>query len=94
MQPNRGVWANDVRTPLGLVDEGEGRYTDTDFEQQPDWPRLLTGHGRETCAIGFVEVRVERRRKLQRHLDGATGRLQNLEPRVVLVVGFNKRPRR
>jgi hypothetical protein len=61
VQPTPGTWAQDVRTPLGLVDEGEGRYTVfyTGFEQNPDWPRLLRGEGKETCAVGFVEVQVE-----------------------------------
>jgi hypothetical protein len=61
VQPTSGAWAKDVRTPLGLVDEGGGRYLVfyTGFEQDPDWPRLLTGHGRETCAIGLVELRAE-----------------------------------
>ena len=56
-----GMWAKDVRTPLGLIDEGGGRYTVfyTGFEQNPDWTRLLRGEGRETCAIGFVELRLE-----------------------------------
>ena len=51
-----GIWAKDVRTPLGLVDEGDGRVTVfyTGFEQPPDWTRLLQGHGRETCAIGYM----------------------------------------
>lgn len=58
VQPNQGNWAKDVRTCLGVVDEGNGRYTlfYTGFEQDPDWDRLLTGVGKETCAIGFVEL--------------------------------------
>ena len=58
VQPTPGEWAKDVRTPLGLVDEGGGRYTVfyTGFEQAPDWDRLLRGQGGETCAIGFVEL--------------------------------------
>lgn len=58
IQPTAGTWAKDVRTPLGLVDEGDGRYTVfyTGFEQAPDWTRLLRGQGGETCAIGFVEL--------------------------------------
>ena len=61
VQPTAGMWAKDVRTPLGLIDEGGGRYTVfyTGFEQDPDWTRLLRGEGRETCAIGFVELRLE-----------------------------------
>jgi hypothetical protein len=62
VQPERGVWAKDVRTPLGLIDEGGGRFTVfyTGFEQPPDWTRLLRGEGRETCAIGFAELKLER----------------------------------
>jgi hypothetical protein len=62
IQPEPGQWAKDVRTPMGLVPEGDGRFTVfyTGFEQAPDWDRLLQGKGRETCAIGFVEVRLGR----------------------------------
>jgi len=61
IQPTPGAWAKDVRTPLGLIDEDNGRYTVfyTGFEQDPDWTRLLRGNGSETCAIGFAELRVE-----------------------------------
>jgi len=46
---------------MSLIDEGNGKYTVffTGFEQTPDWPRLLTGIGKETCAIGFVEITIE-----------------------------------
>jgi hypothetical protein len=62
VQPSAGEWSKDLRTPLGLIDEGGGRFTVfyTGFEQRPDWGRLLRGAGRETCAIGFADVRVER----------------------------------
>ncbi len=61
VQPTHGAWAKDVRTPLGLVDEGGGNYTVfyTGFEQPPDWTRLLAGKGGETCAIGFAELRAQ-----------------------------------
>jgi hypothetical protein len=52
-----------MRTPLGLVPEGDGRFTlfYTGFEQPPDWQRMLdTATGKETCAVGFVELRLER----------------------------------
>ena len=47
VQPTPGSWAKNVRTPLGLVDEGEGKDTVfyTGFEQPPDWTRLLAGKG-------------------------------------------------
>jgi hypothetical protein len=62
VQPESGSWSKDVRTPLGLIDEGGGRFTVfyTGFEQTPDWNRLFRGTGRETCAIGFAEVKLER----------------------------------
>ncbi|HEY0053839.1 MAG TPA: hypothetical protein VGB63_00660 [Pedobacter sp.] len=58
IQPNAGRWAKDVRTPLGLVHEGGNNFTlfYTGFEQVPDWERLLSGQGLETCAIGKVEL--------------------------------------
>jgi hypothetical protein len=63
VQPTPGEWAKDVRTPLGLVHEGGDRYTlfYTGFEQTPDWTRMLDeAKGRETCAVGFVELRLQR----------------------------------
>jgi hypothetical protein len=61
IQPEAGQWARDVRTPMGLVPEGDDRFTlfYTGFEQAPDWDRLLQGRGGETCAIGLVELRFE-----------------------------------
>ena len=61
IQTKPEVWSDDVRTVLGLVVEGEGKFTIfyTGFEQAPDWTRLLTGVGKETCAIGFLEVQIE-----------------------------------
>ena len=58
IQPTAGKWAKDVRTPLGLIYEGGNRFTlfYTRFEQSPDWTRLLTGNGKETCAIGKVAL--------------------------------------
>ena len=64
VQPRAGEWAKDVRTPLGLVHEGGDRFSlfYTGFEQAPDWARMLDeAKGRETCAIGFVELRLSRR---------------------------------
>jgi hypothetical protein len=63
LQPNTGDWAKDIRTPLGLVPEGKGRFTlfYTGFEQVPDWTRILnTATSRTTCAVGFAELRLER----------------------------------
>ena len=64
VQPRAGEWAKDVRTPLGLVPEGDDRFSlfYTGFEQTPDWARMLDeAKGRETCAVGFVELRLARR---------------------------------
>jgi len=62
IQPQSMQWAKDVRTPLGLIDNGNNRFTlfYTGFEEAPDWARLLTGKGKETCAIGRVELVFEK----------------------------------
>lgn len=63
LQPTAGEWAKEMRTPLGLVPEGGNRFSllYTGFEQPPDWQRMLdTATGKETCAVGFVELRLER----------------------------------
>jgi hypothetical protein len=63
LQPTPGAWAKEVRTPLGLVPEGPDRLTlfYTGFEQVPDWQRILdTASSQATCAVGFVELRLER----------------------------------
>lgn len=58
IQPQARQWAKDVRTPMGLIDEGNNHFTlyYSGFEETPDWARLLTGLGKETCAIGRVEL--------------------------------------
>jgi hypothetical protein len=61
IQPKAKAWARDVRTPLGLVAEGNGEYTVfyTGFEQEPDWATLFNGNGGNTsCAIGMVRVKL------------------------------------
>ena len=62
IQTTAGEWSKDIRTPMGLIDEGSNRFTlfYTGFEQAPDWERLLQGKGKETCAIGFVELEFTR----------------------------------
>jgi hypothetical protein len=63
VQPQPGEWAKDIRTPLGLVHEGGDRFSlfYTGFEQTPDWSRMLDqAKGRETCAIGLVELQLQR----------------------------------
>jgi hypothetical protein len=63
LQPKAGEWSKELRTPLGLVPEGGDRFTllYTGFEQVPEWTRILdTASSQQTCAIGFVELRMER----------------------------------
>lgn len=61
IQPNPGVWAKSVRTPLGMVSESNDEYLIyyTGFETEPDWNKLLIGNGEGvTCAIGLARVRL------------------------------------
>ncbi len=60
IQPKRRRWARDVRTPLGLVPEGNDQYTlfYTGFEQNPNWPGLMAGKPTSTCAVGLATVRI------------------------------------
>jgi hypothetical protein len=62
IQPSKGNWAPEVRTPLGLVPESDGTYTVfyTGFEQAADWKRLMEAKPANTFAIGFVRVRINR----------------------------------
>jgi hypothetical protein len=64
VQPVAGEWSKDVRTPLGLVPEGDGRYTllYTGFEAAPDWTRLIDeAKGGDTrCAVGLAELQLVR----------------------------------
>jgi hypothetical protein len=62
IQPRSGVWAKDVRTPLGLVHEGGNEYSVfyTGFESPPEWNTLLEGKGGATsCAVGLVRVALD-----------------------------------
>jgi len=60
VQPSKGKWAPEVRTPLGLVSEGDGTYTVfyTGFEQPADWTKLLDAKPANTFAIGFARVKI------------------------------------
>ena len=60
IQPARGKWSPEIRTPLGLVPEGDGTYTVfyTGFEQAADWTRLMESKPVNTFAVGFARVRV------------------------------------
>jgi hypothetical protein len=54
-------WCKDIRTPLGVIDEGNGKYTlfYTGFEDIPNWDELLAGTGECNCAIGYVELEIK-----------------------------------
>ena len=60
VQKDDGIWASEVRTPLGLIEEGNGTYTlfytanqKTDGTQSDAY-----GVTQTPGAVGFVEVRV------------------------------------
>ncbi len=62
VQPSKGQWAPEVRTPLGLVPEPDGTFTVfyTGFEQPADWTKLMNGTPSNTFAVGFARVRITR----------------------------------
>jgi hypothetical protein len=56
---SKNAWCADVRTPLGLVDEGNGKYTlfYTGFEQKPDYDIIFSGAKTDNyCSMGFIEL--------------------------------------
>lgn len=58
VQPQgKGFWADDVRTPLGLIDEGQGRFTlfYTGYQKPSGSGKQATG------AVGFVSLKLETR---------------------------------
>ena len=61
IQPTKGRWSPEVRTPLGLVPESDGTYTVfySGFEQPADWTKLMDAKPANTFAIGFVRVRIQ-----------------------------------
>lgn len=54
-------WCKDIRTPMGLIDEGNGKFTMfyTGFEENPDWDKMQTGTGTFSCAIGYIELEIK-----------------------------------
>jgi hypothetical protein len=65
VQKDDGIWASEVRTPLGLIEEGNGTYTlfytanqKTDGTQSDAY-----GVTQTPGAVGFVEVRVAETRQ-------------------------------
>lgn len=61
IQPAKGKWSYEIRTPLGLVEEPDGTFTlfYTGFEQEPDWTALMAAKPGNTMAIGFARVKLE-----------------------------------
>jgi hypothetical protein len=59
--PDGKGWCKDIRTPLGMVDEGNGKYTIfyTGFANHPDWDKMLSGESRDDLSIGYVEVKIK-----------------------------------
>ena len=51
-------WCKNVRTPMGLIDEGNGKLTVfyTGFQSQPDYDQLMAGKAQSTLAIGYIEL--------------------------------------
>lgn len=51
-------WCKKVRTPMGLIDEGNGKLTlfYTGFQSQPDYNQLMAGKAQSTLAIGYIEL--------------------------------------
>ena len=51
-------WCKEVRTPLGLIDEGNGKITMfyTGFESLPDIKKLMAGVAQSPLSIGYVEL--------------------------------------
>jgi hypothetical protein len=60
IQTTPGQWSADVRTPLGLIPEGDDQFTlfYTGFEGDPQWERLLEADPQTTCAVGMVELKL------------------------------------
>ena len=60
IQNASGIWAKDVRTPIGLIHEGGNRFTlfYTGFETLYDWPGIMKNKIPDgvTCAIGVAEL--------------------------------------
>jgi hypothetical protein len=62
VQKGDGVWSNDVRTPLGLVEEGKDRFTLFYTGNEKVEGTHADGYGitLTPAAVGMVEVRLER----------------------------------
>jgi hypothetical protein len=60
--PNKDGWCVDVRTPLGLVDEGNGKYTMffTGFAKKPDWESMMAGNvSGDHFQVGYIELELK-----------------------------------
>lgn len=62
IQPQSGQWSKDIRTILGMIDEGDHKFTVfyTGFEREVNWAKLLKNNVEGiTCGIGFVEIEIK-----------------------------------
>jgi hypothetical protein len=61
VQSGNGVWASEVRTPLGLVDEGNGHFTLFYSANEKIPGAHVDGNGIVLTpgAVGMVEVRLQ-----------------------------------
>jgi hypothetical protein len=61
VQKDSGVWGSDIRTPLGLVPEGNNSFTllYTAFEKGSGTPAAGSSIPASTAAVGMVKVQLQ-----------------------------------
>jgi len=61
LYPDGNGWCKDIRTPLGVIDEGNGKLTIffTGFANNPDWDKMLNGENSATLSIGYIEAKIK-----------------------------------
>jgi hypothetical protein len=77
VQKGKGAWASEVRTPLGLIPEGNESFTlfYTANEEQPGTPGASQWIKTTPGAVGFVEVKRERTHQQESAADSTRLRL-------------------
>jgi hypothetical protein len=62
VQQGNGIWSNDVRTPLGLIEEGKDSFTIFYTANEKLAGKRVDGYGITIApgAVGFVEVKLTR----------------------------------
>jgi hypothetical protein len=62
VQEGKGVWASEVRTPLGLIPEGNDSFTLFYTANERVWGMQADGNGINTTpgSMGLVEVRLKK----------------------------------